>query len=182
VISLLFTFPSAADGWRFGEQTRPENLARFELNRDLALALRELPPEAVVGIFYENLDIEGHRLNVEMRHRAKRDVHWAHQLPLYHLQSIWEAEYPGETVESLTERYLADLDAEVDVAMVYTDPGDVDEVRFCEFALFENPYSHGIAKAMAEHVATSPDWVEVARIPTDLYQSISLYRNLLRQP
>ena len=181
MVALVFAILAAWQSWRLGAVTQLENVARFELNQDLALEIQELPADAVVGLFYENLDIEGHRLNVEMRHRAKRDVLLAQQLPLYHLQSIWEAEYPGETVESLTKRYLTELDQGVDVAMVYSDPEDVDEVRFCEFALFANPYSHGIAKAVAAHVAASPDWVEVGRIPTDLYQSISLYRNLRRQ-
>jgi len=172
---------SLASAWKATAATDPAQFGRTLLYRSLLWHLQQRPESTRVALLYENTELEGPRLGAEVRHRLDRELLLPRAAHLYHLEGLWEREFPGETPESVLEAMQLALVEEVDLAIAYAEPGQALEERYTDFHAFRNAYSERVSAGLAEYLATSPDWEAVFEVESAAYGPLVGYRNRARR-
>jgi hypothetical protein len=96
-------------------------------------------------------------------------------------ESYWKASYPGLDAAEIAALGVKQMESNVDVALVFSDPRFASVEWPVAYGSFFNPYSRLVAEQLALTVLDQTRWQKLFEIQTPLYGGVSAYLNLSRQ-
>jgi hypothetical protein len=96
-------------------------------------------------------------------------------------ESYWKASYPGLDAAEIAAFGVKQMESNVDVALVFSDPRFAWVEWPVAYGSYLNPYSRLVAEQLAMTVLDQTRWRKLFEIQTPLYGGVSAYLNLCRQ-
>ncbi|MEP0783654.1 hypothetical protein NDI33_07900 [Trichocoleus sp. DQ-A1] len=93
-------------------------------------------------------------------------------------ESYWSGFYPNLSANKLSERVYADTTQQVDIAVVFNDPGRAETNTWWQVK--PSPKTRLVAKYVAEQIRNDPNWKQIFVLESPQYGTLAGYRNLTR--
>jgi hypothetical protein len=177
VVSAIFSADGIRAGFSSAASYRENDRMQKAFFDTLSDQISKLPRNYIFGVYFEEagalLYVNGFFRNAVPK--IDRTFYF-----VVH-ESYWKASYPGLDAAEIAALGVKQMESNVDVALVFSDPRFASVEWPVAYGSYFNLYSRLVAEQLALTVVDQTRWRKLFEIETPLYGGVGAYLNLRRQ-